>query len=100
MKDPIYGDVSCGPATASELQRIALRPSNSCFTRHWLHFNHPARDPHLMAISCIDHEGNPARLEEREMERRGFAKRTDPDGLVVWLIRRVDEDGSPFESLL
>jgi hypothetical protein len=74
-------DVSCGGTTPAELRRLALALLASCFTRHWLHYNFPNRRMHLMAISYIDHEGNPASVEEREMERLGFARWTEADGL-------------------
>ncbi len=56
--------------TASELQRIALRLSNQCFVRHWLHWNYPCVDPWVMAIECRDAKHNPIRV--KDLDQAGF----------------------------
>lgn len=81
--------------TADELQRIAVRLSNQCWCRHWLNFfdTHASID---MAIHCTDYDRKP--LQIGELLAKGF-RRQDALGLRgVYLIKRTNEDGTPFES--
>jgi hypothetical protein len=34
------------------------------------------------------------------MLRRGFTKRIEDDGLLFWLVKRLDADGEPYRSPL
>ena len=81
---------------ADRLQSIAARLGNSFWTRHWLHWNYPLSDPWLMAISCLDSEGNPVHVA---LEGRGFVK-IHHSGLIVYTVPRTDERGEPFRSTI
>ncbi|AKG21239.1 hypothetical protein [Calothrix sp. 336/3] len=51
-----------------EFLRIVVKLSNRVFTRHWLHFNYPETEPHLMAIAILgDHP-----VMERELQSLGL----------------------------
>lgn len=81
--------------TAKELQRIAVRVSNNCFCRHWLHFNHPQQTPWIMAIQARDQDGRIVELYQHDMNVCGMTKDGD-----FWIVERTNEDGTPFTSLL
>lgn len=81
--------------TADELHRLARRLGNSFWCRHWLHFNHPVQDPWLMAISCLDGDGNPLMVA---LERHGFTRAVHEGGLIVYTVPRTDERGEPYRS--
>lgn len=55
--------------TANELQDIVRLLANQTYTRYWLHFNYPQKEPWLMAISVRD----PSRILDTEMQERGFS---------------------------
>jgi hypothetical protein len=60
--------------TASELQSIVLRLSNSAFVRHWLHWNYPCETPWVMAIEVRDLDGGQGFQPKRvpHLEDLGF----------------------------
>jgi hypothetical protein len=82
--------------TADELQRIALRLSNSGYCRHWLHWNDPSQEPWLMAIRVIDSSG--WRVPIKDLETRGF--RLDAHPGYFYTVERTNEDGTPFRTNL
>ena len=45
-----------GDVKAEELQRIAVRLSNSSWVRYWLHWNYPLVDPWMMAIDVREYK--------------------------------------------
>jgi hypothetical protein len=79
--------------TIDELQRFALRLANAGWTRYWMHYNYPCRDPWLMAIEVIDHHGLPAHIPD--LEGLGFSHE-----FGRYVIARTNDDGTPFESNL
>lgn len=85
--------------TAIELQRIALRLSNSGWCRHWLNFNHP-QNPRIMAIQVVDFqsEENIGPVKVHGIEAEGFAILAGSN--FVYTIDRTNEDGTPFKSEL
>jgi hypothetical protein len=74
--------------TASRLQEIVLRLANVSFVRYHLHWNHPCRNPWVMAIQARDREGRPVHVlpldaigfEWDEDDRMHFIDRTNDDG--------------------
>jgi hypothetical protein len=86
-----------GGMTADRLQSIALRLGNSCWCRHWLHWNYPRQDPWLMAVSCFDYSGPPT---FPALVRRGFTLERLESGLIVYTVPRLDGAGNPFRSEL
>lgn len=84
--------------TAAELQRVAARLSNSCWTRYWLFWAVPPGRP-VMALQAIDRAGGEwvaADLDGSDLERLGFAREWC-DGIGwVWVIPRTNEDGTPY----
>ena len=48
-----------------------------------------------MALCAIEADVSPARVYERDMERRGFRKEVD-GGLEFWIVGRVDDEGRPW----
>jgi hypothetical protein len=82
--------------TSDRLQSIARRLGNSFWCRHWLHFNYPLQEPWLMAVSCLDGDGNPLNVA---LEGLGFVKVHHGD-LIVYTVPRTDERGEPFRSKL
>ena len=85
--------------TLKELRRIVSTLSNATFCRYWINWFDAAAGsgwPALMALCAINHDGSPLKLYEREMTGEGFVKRTDPDGLEFWFVKRVDEHGNAW----
>lgn len=91
---------------AGELQRIALRLSNSCWCRHWLNFNSP-ENPRKMAIQvldCVPNENPEAEIEFTpkpvpELEKLGFKLDNDnAESLWIYVIDRTNKDGTPYNG--
>lgn len=83
--------------TADELQRIAMRLSNSGWCRYFLHWSYPAQDPWLMAVQVRDADGRPVEVKELT-DAYGFWPAPDRPGEYVYTIRRTNDDGTPFRS--
>ena len=86
--------------TAAELKDIVDVIANHSFCRYWLDYRRTEEGHQLMALSAIDEKGNPSRFYEREMFDRGFEKRVEDDGLVFWVVLRLDDRGRPFKPTL
>lgn len=82
---------------ATELFRRVRILSNSCYVRHWLHYNYPSKKPWLMAIAARDEQGP---VEVPDLERDGFTKQREADGIILYTIERTGEDGEPFDTEL
>lgn len=86
--------------TATELQGIVRIVANNTFCRYWMDYRRTEEGHQLMAISAIDEKGNPNRFNEKELLDRGFEKRIESDGLVFWVVLRLDDHGQPFKPTL
>lgn len=87
--------------SATELQNIARRLSNSCWCRHWLDWQERRPNP-MMGIQCLDatpyrcgeFRWNPIRV--RDLVVHGFTEMIDPVYGVFYTIARTNEDGTPY----
>ena len=86
--------------TATELQNLVRMVANNTFCRYWLDYRRTKEGHQLMALSAIDHQGNPNRFNERELYERGFEKQMEDDGMVLWLVLRLGDNGKPFKPVL
>ena len=91
--------------TADELQRLVRLIGNAGWCRHWLHYNYPQTEPWEMAISCVAirmSDSGGRRLSDpvvlKDLEVRGFRPEVSTDGLIIYVIARTNEDGTPFRS--
>ncbi|MBW4583473.1 MAG: hypothetical protein KME42_28250 [Tildeniella nuda ZEHNDER 1965/U140] len=78
--------------TLNAFLKVVQRLSNSCFVRHWLHWNYPANPP-VMAIAVIPY-GSLDRLDQ-ELSNLGF-KRQAHKLWGLWIVERTstEEDES------
>jgi hypothetical protein len=83
--------------TADQLQRFAVRLSNSGYTRHWLHWNHPIICPVRMAISVIAPNGTAKRI--RDFDQMEIPVELS-SGLIIYTFVRIETDGTLFFSEL
>ena len=81
--------------TAAELKNIADVLGNSCWCRHWLHWNYPVQQPRQMALNCREADGSEHRIYTGDMLQAGFRKEV-VKGATYWVIERTNEDGSPY----
>jgi len=100
--DTDQAEIKGDEMTAQNFQdNIVLNLSNSCWTRHYLYWNHPS-NPVQMAIQCLEYvDGGfePIRIEE--LERRGFSLYADGNpSQWIYTIDRTNEDGTPYVSKL
>lgn len=82
--------------TESEFTRTATMLSNSCWVRHWMHWNYPQSAPWEMAISCRHSDGSDC--EAPELVTRGF-RAVEQDGHRFYVVSRTELEGSPFRSI-
>lgn len=80
--------------TATQLQQIATRLANNGWCRYWLDWRE--LNPPLMAISCIDENGNPQRIADAESHGLLIE---DPVRLI-YTVPRTNDDGKPYIPLL
>lgn len=74
--------------TSEKLKQIAVRLSNSCYVRYWLHFNCPQEDPVVMAIGIVG--SSDVRQLDKELCGLGFTRQSQED-VNIWTIARTDE---------
>lgn len=86
--------------TLGELRGIVLVVANHSFCRYWVDLERTPEGHSLMALCAVDENGDSRGLYEPDMLRRGFTKRVEEDGLVFWVVKRLDEDGEPYRPLL
>lgn len=88
--------------TATELQRLVVRLSNSCWVRHWIclcAFGKQAE----MWIQVMDYGVKihdrivKRRVPDGEMEKLGF---TFDETTFIYKIPRTNEDGTPYIATL
>jgi len=82
--------------TLEELRGIVFVVANHSFCRYWVDLERTPEGHSLMALCAIDEKGDSRGLYETEMLRRGFRKRVEDDGLVLWVVERLAEDGHPY----
>lgn len=78
--------------TATEIQNIARRLSNSSWCRYWLNYTdseHP-----ILAIQCRNGYGVPQPI--RDAEKHGLKQQLD----FLYTAPRTNEDGTPYVSKL
>ena len=75
--------------TPEKLKQIALRLSNSCYVRYWLHFNYPQEDPITMAISVMGESD--VRQLDKELTELGFARHLEEGAFDIWTITKTSE---------
>lgn len=84
--------------TLEELQNRFVRIlANQGHLRYWMHLNYPNQAPWEMALASIDIHGSP--LEIADLEAHGF-RRVDREGLIFYVVHRLDANGQPFRSSL
>ena len=82
--------------TATELQNIARRLSNSTWCRHWLNlFDQPTHVK--LGIQCRDENGNPKPIADAERHGLTLCGSVSP---FLYTADRTNEDGTPYESKL
>lgn len=79
-----------------ELQRIALKLSNSVWVRWYAHWNYPQRNPWKVAISLVDVTGQPIELYEPDLPI-GWQKVQD-EKTVTYVWERADDKGNLYKG--
>lgn len=106
-------DSKPGLMSVDAIRHVVERLANSSHVRFWIGYNYRPNglapregEPALMAFEAIDvvEDGpggplrvGPARLEERELRRMGFAKERR-GACLYWVIRRADDEGNPWRA--
>jgi hypothetical protein len=81
--------------TIEELHRIVVRLANQGWVRYWLHWNYPVETPWLMAIQIRDAHGWDVSIPDLQSWEIADVRETGM-GRQVYLVERLNEDGTPF----